>query len=487
MIEKRYSAYFDNTNLTDFFGIQRISGRDLGERDIETTTVPGMRGAYLSRINAPVREIEIDALFHVDSREKLRKEIESLNRILETDDERELVFSDEEDRIYYAVYAGGEDDEDSSDLPAGMMRGTLYFLCADPDKYGQEREKNFENGYAVIDVEGSLDTAPLIDLEVLEDVTFIQVVNQDTEYMQIGDPADVEETVIDPSPIVFETMGDFEGWTADSLKWPENGTVDGAFATEETVWFPSFYGEDEGWHGPGQRFDLPRLIQDFWVEMVCTFRVWRNQDVNNLELYLIDSDNEYMGKIKLKNESSNHKNVLIDIAVGGQENRHFITQDFQGFRRGSYTEFFGRVFIRRSGNEWWGQAGQRDEDGRYYNRSSDDRFQDVAGEHMKELSAIQVHAGAYKDRGDRSVIYVHSVTVREGNNPQINEIPLIAKEGDRLIFDHFTGEVLLNGDLMNDRRDFGSSFFSLKKGQNEIFLFPENAFSGTFTYQNKYK
>lgn len=450
--------------------------------NVDVQKIPGKRGGFSSKKEVDVKRIPVTLLISTGSEEDFNAKKREIADWLVQDEPKKLIFTEDPDHFMYAEVDGDVTPEKDNNI----ITISFEFLCTDPDVYGLEQEVEFDDGDIVIQNEGSLDTKPIIEATVKEDISFMQVAKHSGEYMQIGDPTNVEEVIVDPLPLVFETMGDFEGWTDEGLKSPENGIIAGAWATEETVWFPSFYGDGGLWHGPGRRYDLPRLIQDFWVEMVVTFRVWRNQDVNNLELYLIDSDNEYMAKIKLKNESSNHKNVLVDIAVGGQDNRHYITQNFQGFRRGSYTEFFGRVFIRRSGNEWWGQAGLRDEDGKYHNRSSDDRFNDINGDHEKQLAAIQVHAGAYKDLSDQTVVYIHSVTVREGNNPQMSEVPLIAREGDKITFDHATGEILLAGDEVSDLKDFGSNFFSLDRGRNELFLFPASSFDAKVKYRDKF-
>ncbi|XBO86398.1 distal tail protein Dit [Bacillus licheniformis] len=96
--------------------------------------MPGVDGAKLKGVRYTERTIEIDTLFIAADDAELRKILEEINYILATDKEEALIFSDEPDRTYYAVFSTAQESEGQN----GVYKVTLAFVCPDPEKEGGE-------------------------------------------------------------------------------------------------------------------------------------------------------------------------------------------------------------------------------------------------------------------------------------------------------------------------------------------------------------
>src|SRR5690625_4551376 len=73
-------------------------------REAKTITVPRSDGTYLSRVETGIRELIIPVNVYYDDFEDLQKKKEDLAEWLIHDEPKPLVFPDEEDRTYYALY-----------------------------------------------------------------------------------------------------------------------------------------------------------------------------------------------------------------------------------------------------------------------------------------------------------------------------------------------------------------------------------------------
>lgn len=479
-----FAMSFNGIDMSSYFYVQEDSGRGLMGKEVETITIPSRAGGYASRSRRPIREIHTSIIILAENAEELRKQLETLNDIFDVDEPKSMVFSDEDDRTYYGLPGGVSEGEQK----LGFYKAEITFLCTDPYKYGPEKENTFTNGAITITNQGTAPTKPIFDISVKEDVTFLQLAKDTGEYMQIGYPVDVDDVVVDPTPeVIDEDMSSFDNWSTDNLLPPDNGTIAGYFVTDDYLWKPDSFGSGDGWHGPARRRDLPKLVDDYWVEVLFRFQIYddRSNRLGILQCDLIGSNNERIGKLELKETSIHTKAVRVDIHIEGSGKKRFLLENATGYRRGSYNNFYGKLFLRKQGNYFYAQVGERMDDGKYANRMNA-RFTDVDGDFSEPLAGVQVRAAQYQDRMPVDQMYIHHVFVREFNNPETAEIPYIAKEGDTMTINHQNGEILINGENAEDLKDFGANYFALEKGDNSLYAFPEGAFDITVKHQDRY-
>ncbi|TWK27438.1 distal tail protein Dit [Bacillus licheniformis] len=132
--EVDYWIKFNGYTLTDHFFVINDRGRGIVGRELNLVSLPGVDGAKLKGVRYTERTIEIDTLFIAANDAELRKILEEINYILATDKEEALIFSDEPDRTYNAVFSTAQESEGQN----GVYKVTLTFVCPDPEKEGGE-------------------------------------------------------------------------------------------------------------------------------------------------------------------------------------------------------------------------------------------------------------------------------------------------------------------------------------------------------------
>lgn len=90
---------------------------------------------------------------------------------------------------------------------------------------------------------------------------------------------------------------------------------------------------------------------------------------------------------------------------------------------------------------------------------------------MSLVSQVQVSFRIYPNT-TAVPMRVNDLKVYKINNPEENQIPYIAQAGDVIEIDHQTNDIKVNGESKLYLKDFGASFFALKKGSNLISYSP---------------
>lgn len=448
-------------------------------------TVPGRPGGFVTKKTKEAKRIPTTLLIHEAPGKDIKETLEEVAEWLVQEEAKKLVFSDEPDK-YWLAEIDGAFDRDPKENP---VRINVEFLCVDPHKYGLEQRKPFENGGITLVNDGTASSKPIFNIDVLQDTAFLQIAKANGEYMQIGNPADVDDVIVDPTPIVVDqNMSSFEGWNTDQVIAPRHGSIGGYFVTDNYLWRVTDFGSGKEWHGPARRFNLPRLLDDYWVEVLFRFQVYqsRSNRLGLLECDLIGSNNERIARMALKETSIHTRAVRADIHADGNGKRKHIMENETGYKRGSYNDFYGKMFIRKSNSYYFVQVGERQEDGTYANRTNA-RFVDYGGDFANTpLAAVQVRAAQWGDRMPVDHMAIHHVKVWEMQNTEASDIPIIAHEGDTIQLNHQNGSILINGEHEERLKNFGANYFSLDKGENRLFAFPEDYFDVEAIYQDRY-
>jgi len=101
----------------------------------EILEIPGRPGGLITGKKIKIRQINIPVRVYTKGFESLQKVKEDLAAWLITDEPKELIFSDEPDRVYYAQVTG----ELNLDELVEWGEGVISFICPDPFKYGPLR------------------------------------------------------------------------------------------------------------------------------------------------------------------------------------------------------------------------------------------------------------------------------------------------------------------------------------------------------------
>ena len=472
---------FNGIDLSPYLRIKEIHGRGISPSELTLIDVPAMDGAYYSQKRRPPRVIEIEADIRASNREELRTKLDQLNAILDVDQPVPIVFPDEPDMIYYGIpESTGEGNEYTF-----LHQGQLTIICPDPYKYGDEVIVEFPSDVVTVTNEGTTEADPVFELEVLEPVTFAMIQNQDEDYMMIGRPVDVEDVVYTRlSTILNDNCSSLVGWT----HLPDGATLDtGIVGGTMTVrggyaFTPESYGTNpNGWVGPAIRRSLSEQVQDFRCEIrIGAFNTYG--EVGSIELHLLDENDNTVAVMAMRDSTTREENRAV-IQLGQEGNRYFLL-NYNGGYRATWNDFSGVIRLEREGNAFQARVAMVDSDtGMHYRRHNTPVFYDTLGNYQAPIAQIVVYIAKAKDYEPYDMlmnnIYVGRINQEIG-------IPYIADEGDVITFDHVNKDILLNGESRKDLKDFGATFFKLKRGDNQLAIHPD-AFNASLRYRTRFK
>lgn len=393
-----------------------------------------------------------------------------------------LEFDDEPGRIYYAVVQNTISDYEKF---VRQRRGIIEFLVLDGFGYGPEHEVTFPSDVVTLTNEGTAEADPIFELEVLQPVTFAMVQNQDNEYMMIGAPQSVEQT---PKPqeeiILNHNMNSTIGWTSGT--YVDGGTVSGTMASNGYAFFAQDYGIGTNWHGPALKTSLSETLENFIVTAIVELRSTQPNQVGRVEIYLINEANEPMAKMAIHDASPNYELNYGWIRAGNITNGVDLINEYSD-RQGGWNQFYGMLKIMRASGQWYAYIAKIDSATRKHHTTRIFMPTYFEGFDVERLAAIQVHIGAHSSYNPVTTALVHDIGVWKINSLGENEIPLIGQPGDIITFDHKTADILINGESKKDLKQFGASFFKLKKGLNQLVVMPSNSFNVKCKYRERYR
>ncbi|PRS02380.1 phage tail protein [Bacillus atrophaeus] len=171
LLPNQWRITFNGVDISPFFYVKSTGGRGVMGREVNTATIGNRPGGFLRGTRIPVRVITIEVLFAFSSEEELKKKQEELTFILHTDEPKPLIFHDEPDRTYYAVFENISESEERG----GIQPATLTFLCPDPKKYGAASSYEFGSGIHTFTNPGYADIEPKIECVFTEGGTSYEV------------------------------------------------------------------------------------------------------------------------------------------------------------------------------------------------------------------------------------------------------------------------------------------------------------------------
>lgn len=436
-----------------------------------------MSGEYVGSVETPGRYLEVE--IRIVSK-NLRETIDELNGILATDEPVPIIFPDEPDKTYYGMVE--DTGEEGEKVHLGRHDAFIYIRRSDPFKYGQEKEYEFQEDTAIIENKGTAEADPIFELEVLEPTTFAMVSNGD-EYMMIGQVPEIDETPIEENELIDRfTMGTTTGWT--DITEIEGGAVAGHIISDGDTFRPNSYGNGSNWHGPALKTSLTEQLQDFRVDVFCSLKATTGQQVGRLEVYLFGAGNEVVGKLAMKDIRKGTNVATGEARIGDYQTGHYLINT-PGIREGLWNDFYGILRLTRIGNMITAYIARIDNG--VYNTAWSASFEDTQGLFQEKITQVGVHFGQNGTSPFIADIGVHEIRMFKINDPNANQIPIIADEGDIITLDNVNENILINGESRIDLKDFGASYFKLKPGENSLVVLPEDTFNTNLKLRKRYR
>mgnify|MGYP003575049853 CR=1 FL=1 len=194
---------FNGASSDGVFKTNAIRRQMIAPIESDVKVIRGKGGGIAQKSFLGVREIEVDVTIMRTNNTDLRTFVESvIIPWLYTEEDKNLIFSDEPTRIYKAKLVGDTEIEDF----LGMGEVTLKFLCADPFKY-RSIEQTFFAGTAItnagafiVNNAGTAPTYPKIRIVPTVATTWIKCTNVTTGKFillhNIGGAMDAWDTLI---------------------------------------------------------------------------------------------------------------------------------------------------------------------------------------------------------------------------------------------------------------------------------------------------
>jgi predicted phage tail component-like protein len=427
-------------------------------------TIPGMPGGYQESTDILPRPEDVPILIKAEDIADLQKVKEDLAEWLITDQPEELIFDDEDDRVYYAVVDGSLDLEEI----VRVGHGVITFICPDPFKYGAEDAVSSTTDAVTVENEGSAETYPVVTCQINKDTTFVAIGNGDKINM-IGEPASVDDVVFEPKTVVLnDTMASTVGWGAAGFN-PDGSTKVGTIVSDGQVLKPSAYGTGSAWHGPALQKSLSEQLQDFQVEFFFDFKATLITEIGKIQLYGLDGTNKKIFMLGMADYWSNKEKNLPEgfLYNAAEVKKEVITsksndkyENFSGYLRiiriGQNIEFLVKV----TGNAAMTKR---------------INYFDSKNEYQQKLSAIGIHFAAF---GTTAPIAINNSTqVKVTKINQNTGVPYIARVGDEVVFDHKLNLITLNGEDITKEKAFIGEYFPLVPGMNSILVEPADSIS----------
>lgn len=482
---------FKGQDVPSYVIIQNVELSLLSPISVETMRVSGRAGSYDLGNEYDQKEIAVEYTIEGTSVADLRAKARDFATFLLSEKAEELILLEEPDKKYYAKVEGATTYKEEG----FVAQGSFTFLLTDPHLYGATQTVPMVNGSNTVTMGGNTVAYPTIDLTFSGASTDLVLKNGE-EILYLGQPAPVEGQIPAPkrNTIIAEscdTIG--TSWTVgtDTIG-VDGGNVVGNFQATGGQWKVQTFGSGTTytkWHGPMLVRDLGKNVKNFTTEMYFTLKASHVNQITRVELILLNSVNERIGKVALTDLHASTNSPMFE----GRIDRPTPTPKqsksiaYTDVAKGAYANFYGRILIQRIDDVWTVSVGKRDVvKNTLFGRFSK-IFYDTAKTFSQDVRAIAVHVGQYGNRPFVSNTGIESVYFYEENavDPAYN-IPNIVEAGDTIRIDAGNGIVYKNGETAFDLIDPTSRFFGLRPGTNTIEISPDIVSSGTLSVTERW-
>ncbi|MEB9624358.1 phage tail family protein [Bacillus cereus] len=420
--------------------------------------------------------------------ERLKEEIASW---LITEQPAELIFDIENERTYLAVV----DEEFNIDEFVDIGKGVLKFICPMPYKLGPTRTVEFQADErelaANIQNKGSVESNPIIEIEVTKPSTFLDVWNGDN-YFRIGWPLRMDQVPVERNQrVMWDEMSTIVGWT--NVPNAEDMVGGGAFKVDAgSRLVPVYLGETniKGWHGCIAKKNIPQgPLQDFIMQAYVGVRSSHPDQMGRVEIGLLDENSDYVARISMNDVHWQAEQNTGFAKLGNKKKpageRVLINEP--GDHPTTWNQYRGRLWLARTGNRWEAYISKF-----LWNTEKDDseRFvvwEDENNVNMDKVAQVQISISQFSDNmfcTDMSIddLKIWKVNMNTQDNP-----PYIFDVGDKVIIDTERSLVSINGKKAINLKDIFSDYPVIQKGTNKLEIMPSDVGIAKVTYRERYR
>ncbi|MGR5999593.1 distal tail protein Dit [Bacillus cereus] len=452
-------------------------------------SVPGYPGARLLTTETEMRVLPVPVGIIVPDGSDLETLKEEIAAWLITEKPVELVFDVTPDRTYLAVI---DEDFDPEDFVT-LGKGTLNFVCPMPYKLGPTKTVGFEMDgrglIANVQNKGSVESNPIIEVEVTKPSTFLDVWNG-TNYFRIGYPLKADQVPVERNQrVLWDEMSTTIGWT--DVPKTEDMTGGGKFKSDGYRFMAEYLGEPmvKGWHGCIAKKNIPQgPLQDFIMQAYVHINSYHWDQMGRVEIGLLDESSDYVARISMSDvqweaeQNSGFASVGNSKKPGGQ-----VLINEHGDYPDTWTNFRGRLWLARTGNRWEAYISKF-----ILGTEIDDaeRFVvwfDENNVNMNKVTQVQISISQFSNNMFCSQMSIDDLKIWKVNMNTQNNPPYIFDVGDKVVIDTERSLVTINGKSAINLKDIFSDYPVIHKGSNKLEIMPSTVGTAKVTYRERFR
>ncbi|MGN4748956.1 distal tail protein Dit [Bacillus cereus group sp. MYBK220-1] len=452
-------------------------------------SVRGYPGARLLTTETEMRVLPVPVGIIVPNGSDLETLKEEIAEWLITEKPVELVFDVTSDRTYLAVIDENFDPEDFVTLG----KGTLNFVCPMPYKLGPTKTVEFEMDgrglIANVQNKGSVESNPIIEVDVTKPSTFLDVWNG-TNYFRIGYPLKADQVPVERNQrVLWDEMGTTIGWTDVPKTEDMNGG--GKFKSDGYRFMAEYLGEPtvKGWHGCIAKKNIPQgPLQDFIMQAYVHINSYHWDQMGRVEIGLLDESSDYVARISMSDvqweaeQNSGFASVGNSKKPGGQ-----VLINEHGDHPDTWTNFRGRLWLARTGNRWEAYISKF-----ILGTEIDDaeRFVvwfDENNVNMNKVTQVQISISQFSNNMFCSQMSIDDLKIWKVNMNTQNNPPYIFDVGDKVVIDTERSLVTINGKSAINLKDIFSEYPFIHKGSNKLEIMPSTVGTAKVTYRERFR
>ncbi|MBK5489008.1 phage tail family protein [Bacillus sp. TH17] len=452
-------------------------------------SVPGYPGARLLNTQTEMRILSIPVGIIVPNGSDLESLKEEIADWLITDQPTELIFDVEPNRTYLAVV----DDSFDPDEFVTLGQGVLKFICPMPYKLGPTRTVEFQMDgrglIANVQNKGSVESNPLLEIEVTKPSTFLDVWNG-TNYFRIGYPLKADQVPVERNQrVLWDEMSTTVGWT--NVPKTEDMKGGGKFKTDGYRFMAEYLGEPtvKGWHGCIAKKNIPQgPLQDFIMQAYVGVRSLQWDQMGRVEIGLLDENSDYVARISMSDVQWEAEQNSGFASVGNRKKpsgQVFINET--GDHPNTWNQYRGRLWLARTGNRWEAYI-SRFKDGTEIDDS--ERFVvwiDENNVNMTKIAQVQISVCQFSNNMFCQNMSIDDLKIWKVNMNTQDNPPYIFDVGDKVVIDTERSLVTINGKSAINLKDIFSDYPVIHKGLNKLEIMPSTVGTAKVTYRERFR
>ncbi|PTL00243.1 phage tail protein [Staphylococcus haemolyticus] len=477
--------------------------------EIETEEILGRPGSVVKNRRLKEYRFELPLIIRNDylspgGIKKLNDVLNEVVKFFDYDKAVKLQFTSQ--NWYWNAYIEGPIDLNKDRI--GFWSFKINVVLTDPYKYAVEGTKNtaISDQVSVVST-GTADSPIIVQATALKDspnfAIFKGVNNQTTNYFMIGKSEDANKVNKDLEPFIFNDEFNTTGlrnWTylpnTSFGNLLDGGDAEGGRLglsdLKESV-YPTTWGTNSttNWHGAGIYKSMGKSLTDFRIRLKVIVRQHAGIGPGKAFAYILDENSRTMFSIGYVNTSVNKNNGMI-VAYAYNEHgeaRRIYTKEtlFKHHRINNMHVF---MYLERKGSQIKITSFKYSIDNDAQRKVPLDKdvkvINDSGNFYQRPVRLVRMYIGKSAKYNNYLSCNILGCSLTELLPKQSDVTPIIIRKGDLITIDTGAKIVKINDEDALSLKDFGSDYFNIEAGYNELIISPPNTFDTVVKWQDRF-